>query len=104
MHQAERPPRNSKILGKNRDRIAVNGSGAYHHTVAGKDLFIHSEITGIMLHEHVIFIEAAGIKDGHNALTGSVFSHGLLLHDGLLTPAKKHLFALLPELTYLLFQ
>jgi len=57
-----------------------------------------------VLHEHVIFIEGAGIKDGHNALTGSVLPHGLLFHDGFLAAAKKHLFALLLELAYLLFQ
>ena len=84
----QRAAEHREVLCEGIDQAAVDRARAGDHAVAGDLLRLHPEVGAIMLDEHVIFFEAAGIEQHRQALAGSQAALGMLGRDPFLAAAK----------------
>src|SRR5205823_3254528 len=92
--------KDSKVLREDVDQAAVDRAGAGDNTVTGYFLLRHPEVGAIVLDEHVIFFEAAGIEQHAEALAGGQPPFGVLRGDALFAAAEAGKLAPLFELFY----
>src|SRR4029079_12581686 len=65
-----RAAEHGEVLREDIDEAAVYRARAGDNAVAGDLLLVHAEVGAIMLDEHVIFFETAGIEKDAQALPG----------------------------------
>ena len=84
----KRAAEHGEVLREDIDQAAVDRARAGDHAVARDLLLVHPEVGRIMLDEHVIFFEAAGIEQDAQALAGGQPALGVLRRDALLAAAQ----------------
>jgi hypothetical protein len=84
---AQRAAEHREILGEGIDQPAVDRARSADDAVAGDLLRLHPEVGAIMLDEHVIFFEAAGIEQDRQPLASGQPALGVLRRDPLLAAA-----------------
>src|SRR3546814_417720 len=88
MRLAERAAEHREVLAEHEHQPAVHGPPAGHHAVARDLLLGHPEIRGAVLHEHVPFLERAGIEQQVDTLAGGQLALLVLGLDPLRTTAQ----------------
>ena len=91
----KRAAEHGEVLRENIDQPAVDGARPGDDAVARDLLRLHPEVGAIMLDEHVIFFELAGIEQDAEALAGGQPTLGVLRRDALLAAAQPGQFAAL---------
>ena len=67
-----------KVLGEYIYEPAVDGTHSGNHTVTVELRLFHSEVAAPVLHEHIIFLEAAFVKQQCQSFTGAEFAFVML--------------------------
>ena len=78
MGAAERATENGEVLGEDIDEAPIDRAMAGDDAVAGNALILHAEIGAAMLHEHVVFLEAALIEQHMDPLARRQLALGVL--------------------------
>eukprot|EP00128_Syssomonas_multiformis_P009314 Colp12_sorted_trinity150504_noHs@18518 len=85
---------NGEILAEHEYSAAVNSTLTSNNAVTDESLLLHTEISTVVLHKHIVLSESALIEQQSDALTGAELSLLVLLVDPLLTTTDKSLLAL----------
>src|SRR5207253_3562039 len=95
---AERSAEHGEVLREYIEQAAVDRARPGYDSVARDFLVGHSEVGRVMLDEHVIFFEAAGIEQHAQPLARGQPALGMLRRDALFAAAHSGTFAPLFEL------
>src|SRR5947209_5968069 len=98
MRFAERAAEDGKILGKDKDRAAVDRTPAGHDAVARNFHLLHAEIIAAMLDEHVELFEGSMVEQELDALARRQLTARMLCVDTRLAAARTRVGASLIEI------
>ena len=93
----ERAAEHGEVLGEQENGAAVHGTPAGDDAVAGDFRFLHAEVAGAMLDEHVEFLERALVEQQLDALARGELAALVLRLDARLATTKAGLLAPLFE-------
>ena len=90
VHEAQRTAGHGEVLCKYGDRLTADHTRTDDYAVSGKRFVLHPEITAVMLHENIVFMERVLVQQGDDTLTGREFPHRFLFLDGFGSAAMRN--------------